>query len=80
MRWGSVMPNLADMTVYDVHGQLTMIIEVKNKLDASQEWAAKMRRNILSYGVLPPQKGEGGINPWSYTNPAVHLPVPVKIS
>lgn len=47
---------IADMTVYDAHGQLAFIIEVKNKLGTSREWAAKMRRNIFAHGLVPDTK------------------------
>lgn len=47
------MRNIADMTVYDAHGQLALVIEVKNKSGTSSEWAAKMRRNILAHGLIP---------------------------
>jgi len=47
------MRNAADRTVYDAHGQLALIIEIKNKLGTSNKWAAKMRRNILAHGLLP---------------------------
>ncbi len=50
------MRNIADMTVYDANGQLTLLVEAKKKLGASSEWAAKMRRNILANGLSPETK------------------------
>lgn len=43
----------ADMVIYDKTGQLTLVVEVKNKLDTSSSWAAKMRRNLLAHGLMP---------------------------
>ena len=40
----------ADLSIYDRDGQLTGIVEIKNKLGTSREWAAKLRRNILAHG------------------------------
>jgi hypothetical protein len=47
------MRNKADVSVYDAHGQLVVLIEVKKKFGTSKEWAAKMRRNIIVHGSLP---------------------------
>ena len=40
----------ADLAVYNSHGRLTAIAEVKNKLGTSADWAAKTRRNMLARG------------------------------
>jgi len=40
----------ADLSIYDRNGQLTGVVEIKNKLRTSREWAAKLRRNILAHG------------------------------
>ncbi len=40
----------ADLALYDRDGQLTVAVEVKNKLGTSAEWAAKLRRNLLAHG------------------------------
>lgn len=50
------MKNSVDVSIYDAHGQLAVLIEVKNKFGTSQEWAAKMRRNIAAHGLLPQVK------------------------
>ncbi len=50
------MRNIADMTVYTPQGQLSLVVEVKNKRGTSREWTAKMRRNILAHGELPSSK------------------------
>ena len=41
----------ADMVVYDRAGQLALVVEAKNKLGTSSDWAAKMRRNMLAHGL-----------------------------
>jgi hypothetical protein len=38
----------ADLALYNCNGQLTAIVEVKNKLGTSREWAIQLRRNILA--------------------------------
>ena len=43
----------ADMAIYDKSGQLALVVEVKNKLNTSTDWAAKMRRNMLAHGLMP---------------------------
>ncbi|NOQ35338.1 MAG: hypothetical protein GQ569_05515 [Methylococcaceae bacterium] len=43
----------ADVAAYNSDGELTLIVEVKNKLGTDSEWATKMRRNILAHGLLP---------------------------
>lgn len=47
------MRNSADVSIYDARGQLAMLVEVKNKLGTSREWAAKIRRNIAAHDLLP---------------------------
>ncbi len=42
-----------DLAVYDRYDQLTLVIEIKNKLDTTPEWASRLRRNILAHGVYP---------------------------
>jgi hypothetical protein len=44
-----------DLLVENREGQPTLIVEVKQKLDTSSEWAAKFYRNILAHnsGILP---------------------------
>lgn len=43
----------ADIAGFDKTGQLRIIIEVKNKLGTTSNWAAQMRRNVLAHGILP---------------------------
>lgn len=42
-----------DLLVNNRNGQLTLVVEVKRKIDASPEWAAEFRRNILAHGTFP---------------------------
>jgi hypothetical protein len=41
------MASRTDFALYDRNGQLTAVVEVKNKLGTSREWAVKLRRNLL---------------------------------
>lgn len=38
-----------DLSVDNRNGQLVLVVEVKSKLNASPEWAARLRRNILAH-------------------------------
>lgn len=40
----------ADLVLYDLHGRLTAVVEVKSKMGTSNDWAAMTRRNILAHG------------------------------
>jgi hypothetical protein len=42
-----------DLTAYDRDNQLVLVVEVKSKLDAPPDWAARLRRNILAHGTFP---------------------------
>lgn len=42
-----------DLSVYNRDSQLVLVVEIKNKLNASSEWAARLRRNILAHGIFP---------------------------
>ena len=39
----------ADIGVYDRHGQLSVVAEIKNRLGTSCGWAAGTRRNFLAH-------------------------------
>lgn len=39
-----------DIAIYDRYRQLIAVVEIKNKLGTSGDWAAKARRNILANG------------------------------
>src|SRR5260370_23723593 len=49
----SGMAARADIAVYDSQGELGIIVDIKNKLGTDDEWAAKMRRNLVAHGFLP---------------------------
>lgn len=42
-----------DLSVDNRNGQLTLVVEVKCKSNASPEWAARFRRNILAHATFP---------------------------
>ena len=42
-----------DLSVDNRNGQLALVVEVKSKINASPEWAARLRRNILAHGTFP---------------------------
>lgn len=42
-----------DLSVDNRNGQLTLVVEVKSKINASPEWAARLRRNIIAHGTFP---------------------------
>ena len=47
------MPTRWDLATYDRDNQLVLVVEVKSRLDAPPEWAARLRRNILAHGTFP---------------------------
>ncbi|MBI1879756.1 MAG: hypothetical protein HYR94_16295, partial [Chloroflexi bacterium] len=47
------MIRAADIVVYDQTKNIQLTVEVKNKIGASAEWAAQMRRNLLTHAVVP---------------------------
>jgi hypothetical protein len=42
-----------DLSIQNRNGQRILDIEVTTKLNASPEWAAQFRRNILAHGTFP---------------------------
>ena len=42
-----------DLSVENRNGQLALVVEVRSKINASPEWAARLRRNILAHGTFP---------------------------
>ena len=44
------MSSYADLALYNQHGQLTDLVEIKNKLGTSRAWATQFRRNRLAHG------------------------------
>lgn len=47
------MTSTADLTAYDRNGRLALVVETKSRLHTSAEWAAKMRRNLYTHGIIP---------------------------
>jgi len=47
------MSQTADLVAYDRDGQITLIAEVKGRIDTSRSWATRVRRNMLAHGVVP---------------------------
>ena len=47
------MKQTADIAVYSPDNQLKLVVEVKGYRNATDEWAAKMRRNLLVDGFIP---------------------------
>jgi hypothetical protein len=42
-----------DFVAYDREGQVVLLAEAKSKHGTSVDWAARLRRNMLSHGLLP---------------------------
>jgi len=42
-----------DLVIYDSTGHKVLLVEVKQKLHTKQDWAAKMRRNLLAHNFIP---------------------------
>jgi len=47
------MRHYADIAIYGRDGLLKLLVEAKSKRGASQEWAARLRRNMYAHGQLP---------------------------
>ena len=47
------MKQTADIAVYSPDDQLKLIVEVKSYRNATDEWAAELRRNLLGDGFIP---------------------------
>ena len=43
----------ADITAYDKDGQLAAVIEVKNRMGTSRDWATETRQILYSNGLVP---------------------------
>lgn len=50
------MTQLVDIAVYSPDDRLKLIVEVKSYRNATDEWAAKLRRNLLVDGFIPPSE------------------------
>ena len=47
------MKYLADIAAFDANKNLVLIVQIKNKVGTNTDWAAKTRRNLITYGNLP---------------------------
>ena len=47
------MNQTADIAVYSPDDRLKLVVEVKGYRNATDEWAAQMRRNLLEYNAVP---------------------------
>lgn len=43
----------ADLTVISSNGDIALVVEVKVKVSATDEWAATLRRNLVVHGIVP---------------------------
>jgi len=41
-----------DLSVDNRNGQLTLVVDIKRKINVSPEWAAKLRQNIFAHGTF----------------------------
>ena len=46
------MPYISDAIIYDSKRNPVLIVEVKSKLGTNAQWAAAMRRNMQTHGLL----------------------------
>src|SRR5215216_3652568 len=42
-----------DFVAYDPEGRVLLLAEAKSRHGTSESWAARLRRNMLSHGMLP---------------------------
>jgi hypothetical protein len=47
------MKERADLVVYSPDDRIQLVVEVKNKKGADDNWAAQIRRNLLVHGMIP---------------------------
>ena len=47
------MKAVIDLAAYGKDGQLALVVETKSRLHTSPDWAARMRRNLFSHGIVP---------------------------
>ena len=50
------MKRLADIAVFSRDYRITLVVEVKGQKHATDEWAAKLRRNLLAHDMIPPSQ------------------------
>src|SRR5689334_19494299 len=42
-----------DIVAYDQEGRVLLLAEAKSRGGTSESWAARLRKNMLSHGILP---------------------------
>lgn len=47
------MTPIADLTVRSPNGDIALVVEVKAKVQATDKWAATLRRNLITHGMTP---------------------------
>ena len=47
------MKAVIDLAAYGKDGQLALVVETKSRLHTTADWAARMRRNLFSHGIVP---------------------------
>jgi hypothetical protein len=45
-----------DFVAYDKQGRVVLLVEAKSRRGTSENWAARLRRNMLAHGTLPGTK------------------------
>jgi hypothetical protein len=45
-----------DLVVYSPMEELQLVVEVKTKRGASDEWASRLRRNLIAHSIVPKAK------------------------
>jgi len=45
-----------DLLVYSPANELQLVVEVKTKRGASDEWASRLRRNLIAHSIVPKAK------------------------
>jgi hypothetical protein len=43
----------ANLVIYDKHGQLAAIIDIRKQRGTSKEWATQLRSNLFAHGIWP---------------------------
>jgi hypothetical protein len=50
------MNSKPDLLVYSPTDELQLVVEVKNKRGASDQWASRLRRNLVAHSIIPKAK------------------------
>ena len=44
---------IASLVIYDKHGQLAAILDIKKQLGTNRQWATQLRSNLFAHGLWP---------------------------